>query len=189
LGGVELHDFEKPDNLALGGKQALAVKEFPGGNVSIQDMGPTYRPITWTGMFIGSDAYDRMMSIGLMRTAGSPVILETEKFTMSVMIEEFLPDVKTLNRIPFSITLRRVVDERIWKNKSSTDPLVYTAPSTPTVQTPAQIYVVKQGDTLPKIAFQLKGDPAAWEQIYLDNQSVLVNGPHNLNPGMVIKIA
>ncbi|WP_162013545.1 hypothetical protein [Desulfofarcimen acetoxidans] len=61
---------------------------------------------------MGADAYDRMMIVGLMRTAGKPVQLTTEKFTIPVMIEEFLPDYKNNRRIPFSIILRRVIDNK-----------------------------------------------------------------------------
>ena len=192
LGGFELKDFEKPDFIQLGGKQMLAIREFPGGSMSIQDFGPTYRPINWSGTFTGTDAYDRMMTIGLMRTAGKPVQLTTEKFTIPVMIEEFLPDYKTARRIPFSITVRRVVD-----NKSNQTQVVDVVDKSTTMvadsstTASSQEYIVKSGDTLSRIAANLLGDPNKWEQIYQDNQGALVNGPHKIQPGMklVINIA
>lgn len=194
LGGFELNDFEKPDLVQLGGKQSLAVREFPGGNVSIQDLGPTYRPVTWSGMFVGSDAYDRMMTIGLMRTAGNPVEFVAGKISMTVMIEEFLPDIKTERRIPFSITVRRVVDNRPGASGSGSQVVdavdsaaVQVAKDNPPVQQP-RTYVVKAGDTLSRIAANVKGNPNDWEKIYKDNQSVLVNGPHNIQPGMKLVI-
>lgn len=193
LGGLELRDFEKPDLIQFGGKQTLAVREFPGGNWSIQNFGPTYRPITWSGMFIGADAYDRMMTVGLMRTAGKPVELVTEKFTMSVIIEEFNPDYKNNRRIPFNITLRRVM-----QSQPAALPVVdavdkaatLVASQTTSVPKP-QTYTVKSGDTLSRIAANQLGNANDWEKIYADNQTVLKDGPHKIMPGMklVINIA
>jgi hypothetical protein len=193
LGGVELRDFEKPDYISRGGQQMLAVREFPGGNVSVQDLGPKYRPISWSGMFIGSDAYDRMMKIGLMRTAGNVVELVTDKFTLPVMISEFLPDIKTLTRIPFSITLQIVMDEALKSSNTLVDSVDKAADQSGNDSSAKQVktYVVKQGDTLWKIASTetTSKNPNDWEKIYQDNVSVLVNGPHLLTVGMELKIS
>jgi len=188
LGGVELRDFEKPDLIQLGGKQMLAIREFPGGSMSIQDFGPTYRPISWSGTFTGTDAYERMMTIGLMRTAGKAVLLTTEKFTIPVVIEEFLPDYKTARRIPFSITVRRVVDNS--SNQTQVVDAVDKATSLVAESTTIsnKEYIVKSGDTLSRIAANLLGDPNKWEQIYQDNQGILANGPHKIQPGMKLVI-
>jgi nucleoid-associated protein YgaU len=191
LGGLELSDFEKPSSVPLGGKQNLIVKEFPGGNVSIQNFGPTYRPISWSGTFIGSDAYDRMMKIGLMRTAGKPVELSSEKFSMLVMIEEFLPDYKTNTRIPFSITLRRMIEpppSNTSTSNSVDSVFKQVEENLPTDSGGTRTYVVQEGDTLTKIASKELSSPDDWEQIYEDNQSVLVDGPHLITPGMELKL-
>lgn len=185
LGGFELRDEEKPDFIQLGGKQMLAVRVFPGGRTSIQDFGPDYRPIQWAGFFIGSDAYDRMMSVGLMRTAGKQVEFSGDKFSMPVYIEEFFPDYKHQYRIPFTITLRRVVDDTANK---TTDLVDASNPSTDQPAATSQTYVVQQGDTLPTIAAKLTGDPNNWEQIYADNQGVLTEGPFLFDPGIELKI-
>lgn len=193
LGGMELKTFEKPDFISMGGKQQLAVREFAGGNVSIQNMGPTYRLITWGGIFQGTDAYERMMKIGLMRTAGKPINLVTDKFTMNVVIEEFYPDYKTSNRIPFSIVLRRCIDNTTsLANKDPVD-LVRASSSTTTVVSAKKSnikYIVKSGDTLQKIAKTYLKDPSKWENIYADNKGKLKDGPHILKTGaeLVIKV-
>jgi len=187
LGGFEFRDLEKPDFVQFGGKQSLAIREFPGGNLSIQDLGATYRPVTWRGVFSGADAYDRMMTVGLMRTAGKPVDLVTDKFTMPVMIEEFLPDYKNDRRIPFAITLRRLVDNRPGQTQK-TD-LVDLAADQVAVGSSEQTYTVQDGDTLSRIAANIIGDPNAWESIYLDNQDILVDGPHLIQPGMKLVIS
>lgn len=189
LGEFELKDFEKPDIIPLGGEQSLAEREFPGGNKSIQDMGPTYRPISWSGIFIGQDAYDRMMTIGLMRTAGKPIKFSTDKFSMDVMIKDFLPDYKSDRRIPFSITLTKVIDNNavVSQPADSVDRVAVDIKSQAT-EVKQQEYVVKSGDTLSRVAAQIYGDPNKWENIYQDNQSVLKNGPHRIVSGMKLVI-
>lgn len=192
LGGIELKTFEKPDFIQMGGKQMLAIREFPGGGVSIQDMGPTYRNLSWSGEFKGKDAYDRMMKIGLMRTSGKPIQLVTDKFTMNVIIEEFYPDFKTSSRIPFSISLRRVIDNS--KSIAAKDPVdLVKAPSNNVVASVKESivkHIVKNGDTLQKIAKVYFKDANKWENIYADNKPKLKDGPHKLKVGteLVIKV-
>lgn len=206
LGGVELKVFEKPDFIQMGGKQMIAKREFPGGGVSFQNMGPTYRPISWTGEFIGLDAYDRMMKIGLMRTAGKPVTLVTDKTSAPVLIEEFLPDLKTAHRIPFSITLLRVVTEnKQTKTKAQAIDQVaaafkkamakQTQQKANTPAAPAKTngklgikYTIKKGDTLTKIAANKYKNANRWTEIYENNKSVLIKGPHNIKEGWVINL-
>jgi hypothetical protein len=191
LGGIEIRDWEKPESILRGGKQMLAIREFPGGNVSIQNMGPTYRPITWSGQFIGPDAYDRMMTFGLMRTAGEQVTFSADKFSFPVVIEEFLPDYKNDRRIPFSITLRHVVDQR--KPIAGLVDAIEEA-AAPYAEADAapqeKLYVVKDGDNLSLIAATEaeSKDPNDWEKIYLANLDVLTQGPHRIFPGMELKI-
>lgn len=193
LGGIELKTFEKPDEVPLGGQQTLAINRFPGGDASIQNMGPQYRPITWTGIFIGPDAYDRMIRIGNMRTAGKQIIFETEKYSLPVVISEFLPDHKTNTRIPFSITLERVISQKGSGSSQKNDPIakavqaVAKSKPTPTQNKQAgkEKYTIQKGDTLSGIAQRKK---KKWEDIYNSNKKVLVNGPHKLTPGWVIYV-
>ena len=44
LGDVELKGFEVPEQLPLGGEQAHAVKDFPGGDRKVQRFGYHRRP-------------------------------------------------------------------------------------------------------------------------------------------------
>ncbi|OXM84609.1 LysM peptidoglycan-binding domain-containing protein [Paenibacillus rigui] len=192
LGDFEFRDFEKPNSILRGGEQMLAVRQFPGGNVSIQNMGPGYRPISWSGMFIGNDAYDRMMVVGLMRTAGAAVEFTTDKFSFPVVIKEFLPDYKSDLRIPFAITLIHIVDQRA--NSSLLIDAIDKAADSYESENPAEsqgkTYVVQEGDSLWRIAMTQteSKDPNHWEQIYQDNADVLTDGPNVLSPGMELKI-
>ena len=81
LGGMELRTTEKPDSVQHGGEQMLAVNTFPGGNVSIQNFGSTYREISWEGWFEGIDAMERMYKIGNMRQKGNAIDFVTEAYT------------------------------------------------------------------------------------------------------------
>jgi nucleoid-associated protein YgaU len=201
LGGIDLDVFEQPTSIPLGGKQMLVKRVFPGGNVSFQNLGPDYRPITWTGTFTGPDAYERMMKVGLMRTAGKPVPLVAGKLSIKVIIEEFLPDYRTDFRIPFSITMHRVVTEK--KSTKAPDKVAAAASNTKAAQAataksqPASAgnkgklgisYTIKPRDTLSKIAAVYYKDPNRWPEIYANNKSVLKNGPHNIQVGWVIKL-
>ncbi|UED70698.1 LysM peptidoglycan-binding domain-containing protein [Brevibacillus sp. HD3.3A] len=195
LGGVELRNFEKPDEANLGGETFVAIRKFPGGTRSIQFMGADYRPITWNGFFIGQDAYQRMLKIGNMRTAGKPVTFATDIFSFPVVITSFYPDVKTEHRIGFSITLERVFDEKGGgaAPKDSIDKaalaIAKKSPSTPAAST-TTTYVVQPGDTLSKIAARLKKDPNKWPEIASNpkNQQALKNGPHNLRVGVTLYV-
>ncbi|WP_027416205.1 LysM peptidoglycan-binding domain-containing protein [Aneurinibacillus terranovensis] len=195
LGGMQLKEFEKPDLSQLGGKQILAKRWFPGGEISIQNLGPDYRPITWSGTFLGKEAYNRMMYIGLMRTTGKPVRFKTSKFDIPVMIEEFLPDFKTEQRIPFSITLMRVVSSQTATKKpdavtaAANKSAVSATGQTVAVKTvKPKTYTVKPRDTLSKIAGIMLGDPDRWPEIYSKNRKVLIYGPHDIRPGWVLTL-
>lgn len=193
LGDFEFREFEKPDIILRGGEQMLAVRQFPGGNVSIQNMGPSYRPINWSGMFIGSDAYDRMMAVGLMRTSGRAVQFNTDKFSFPVMIRDFYPDYKSDLRIPFSITLVHVVDQRSGSSSllvDSVDKAADSYESQNPVEKQGKTYVVQEGDSLWRIALTQteSKDPNQWERIYQDNLDVIADGPNIIRPGMELKI-
>jgi nucleoid-associated protein YgaU len=131
-----------------------------------------------------------MMTVGLMRVAGKPVELSLDRITMKVMIEEFLPDYKNNNRIPFSITLRRVVDNRAFMQVANSidRTIVNVSGSSNEDEKKPIMYEVKSGDTLMRIAAITKGDPNEWESIYRDNQDALANGPHLIYPGMKLVI-
>ncbi|MGF9909490.1 LysM peptidoglycan-binding domain-containing protein [Brevibacillus porteri] len=193
LGGIVLHDFEKPNVANLGGESNFAIRKFPGGHRSIQFMGADYRPITWSGFFIGNDAYQRMIQIGNLRTAGKPVQFSTDLFSFPVVITTFFPDVKTERRIPFTITLERVFDDKGTGSgqADSIDRAAQAIAKTTPPSPPApKTYVVQSGDTLPKIAARIKKDPNKWPEIANNpkNQQALKNGPHNLQVGVTLYV-
>lgn len=188
---MELRTTEKPDSVQHGGGQMLAVNSFPGGNVSIQNFGSTYREISWSGWFEGSDAMERMYQIGNMRQIGKPIAFVTEAYTQLVVIEKFEPEHRTNFFIPFDITLKRVVQITKEAPKEAVDK---TAEKIKTEQEKKEIqpqqnktYTVKAGDTLSKIAREQYGDANQWDKIYQANKDIL-QSPHKIQIGQELKI-
>ena len=190
LGGMELRTTEKPDSVQHGGGQMLAVNTFPGGNVSIQNFGSTYREISWEGWFEGVDAMERMYKIGNMRQKGNAIDFVTEAYTQKVVIKDFEPDHRTNFFIPFSITLQRVVQITKQTPKEAVDKTAETIKMENQKEQKTEnekSYTVKAGDTLSKIAKNQYGNANDWDKIYQANKDILTS-PHKIQIGQVIKI-
>ncbi len=189
LGGLELRPEEQPDSVPLGGEQSLYLEEFPGGNVGMQNMGPRFREITWSGWFEGVDAYDRMLKIEKMRQEGKVVEFQTEKYTLSVAIKSFTPDHRKNEFIPFSITLKHIFSREKIQSKDTVDTVAESQKKNmPDSSGKSQTYTVVSGDTLSKIALRFLGNANKYTQIYNDNRAVLKYGPHKIYPGMQLVI-
>ena len=186
LGNMVLRTTEKPDSVQHGGGQMLAINTFPGGNVSIQNFGSTYREISWEGWFEGADAMERMVQIGNMRQKGEVIDFVTEAYTQKVVIQEFQPEHRTNFFIPFSITLQRVVQITKPTPKEAVDK---TAEDIKTEEeknkqqnTESKSYTVKAGDTLSKIAKNQYGNANDWDKIYQANKDKIAS-PHKIQIG------
>lgn len=190
LGDMELRDTEKPDTVQHGGGQMLAVNEFPSGNVSIQNFGSTYRDITWEGWFEGSDAMDRMYQIGNMRQKCKPILFVTEKYTCNVVIAEFNAEHRTNNFIPFSITLKRLIQAVHEAEKDTVDKVSEELKENQKVTKDSNTkkYTVKSGDNLSKIAKNFYGNANDWDKIYQANKDTLTKGSHLIYPGQELTI-
>ncbi len=188
LGNMVLRTTEKPDSVQHGGGQMLAVNTFPGGNVSIQNFGSTYRDISWEGWFEGVDAMERMVQIGNMRQKGEPIVFRTENYAQNVIIEEFHPEHRTNFFIPFSITLKRIVQITKPTPKEAVDKTAeQIKQEQQNEENKEKSYTVKAGDTLSKIAKNVYGNANEWDKIYQANQEIL-QSPHKIQIGQVIKI-
>ena len=188
LGNMVLRTTEKPDSVQHGGGQMLAVNTFPGGNVSIQNFGSTYRDISWEGWFEGVDAMERMVQIGNMRQKGEPIVFRTENYAQTVIIEEFHPEHRTNFFIPFSITLKRIVQITKPTTKEAVDKTAeQIKQEQQNEENKEKSYTVKAGDTLSKIAKNVYGNANEWDKIYQANQEIL-QSPHKIQIGQVIKI-
>jgi nucleoid-associated protein YgaU len=56
------------------------------------------------------------------------------------------------------------------------------------MQTQAQTYTVKSGDSLSKIAKQFYGDAQKWHRIYEANKDIIGSNPDMIHPGQTFKI-
>ena len=183
LGNMVLRTTEKPDSVQHGGGQMLAVNTFPGGNVSIQNFGSTYRDIRWEGWFEGVDAMERMVQIGNMRQKGEPIVFRTENYAQNVIIEEFHPEHRTNFFIPFSITLKRIVQITKPTPKEAVDKTAeQIKQEQQNEENKEKSYTVKAGDTLSKIAKNVYGNANEWDKIYQANQEIL-QSPHKIQIG------
>lgn len=190
LGDMELRDTEKPDTVQHGGGQMLAVNEFPSGNVSIQNFGSTYRDITWEGWFEGIDAMDRMYQIGNMRQKCKPILFVTEKYTCNVVIAEFNAEHRTNNYIPFSITLKRIIQAVSENQKDTVDKISEEIKENQKniEVVKSEKYIVKKGDNLSRIAKSFYGNPNEYDKIYQANKDILTSGSHLIFEGQELTI-
>lgn len=188
---MELRTEEKPDTIPLGGEQSLAVEQFPGGNVSVQNFGAGFREISWSGWFEGTDAFERMEQIEAMRTKGEKIVLETEKYSLDVVIKSFQPEHKKNFYIPFSLTLIRVIDHDSGSKDTvdkAAEAIKREEAESGMTEEKEETYTVKSGDTLSKIALKFLGNANAYDKIYQDNKAILTKGPHKIYPGQVLVI-
>lgn len=88
LGPVEFAGLESPAEIQFGGRQRLAIHQFPGGGRTIDCLGSEDGPIQWTGILSGSNAYDRIRLLDGLRIAGAPVRLCWGNLTYTVIISE-----------------------------------------------------------------------------------------------------
>lgn len=191
LGDFELRPSEQPDTIQMGGGSMLAVKQFPGGNVSIQNFGPLYDDISWEGWFEGPDAKQRMYTIGNMRQKGDPIVFSTDCLSNNVIISEFKCNMKCDTRIPFSIVLKRIITLKAPPDpKENVDKIAEKVVEEAQQESPPQNvieYVVKKGDCLWNIAGAELGDASRWGEIFEDNKDI-IKPPNIIQTGQKLVI-
>lgn len=111
LGGVDFQDFEVPDSIKAGGKQALSVHKYPGGIRTVDTSGPDDNPIAWSGTFLDGNAELRCQQLDTMRRQGSVVPVTWSSYSYLVIVESFDWDFKRFYQIPYSISLTVAQDQ------------------------------------------------------------------------------
>lgn len=111
LGPVLFQDFELPEGIVWGGKQALAVHRLPGGTRVIDAMGRDDCLISWSGVFSGSNAHYRAQAIDLLRADGGAWPLTWDTFFYTVIISDFTAEYRQPNWIPYRLTCTVLRDE------------------------------------------------------------------------------
>lgn len=105
LGGVAFRDFEIPQAIEFGGRQALAVHELVGGGRVIDVLGAAAGAIRFAGTFSGPDAEVRAQLLDAARTAGATLPLVWSGFAYEVVIADFTAVYQKPWWIPFEIEL------------------------------------------------------------------------------------
>jgi hypothetical protein len=112
LGGVVFQDFGIPETINSGGDQMLAVHKMPGGNRTIDAMGPDDGEIRWSGRFRGSNAETRALLLDFMRRQGQQQLLTYSLHRYQVIISKFEADFEYGGlEIPYKIACAVVLDE------------------------------------------------------------------------------
>jgi hypothetical protein len=110
LGGVVLVDFEIPQQITWGGTQRIAAHLLPGGERIFDIMGREEEPISWTGIFLGSNAVQKAIQWDTMRARGSVQPLQFGTLSYQVVIESFSADYKQRWHIPYKISCKVLRD-------------------------------------------------------------------------------
>ncbi len=111
LGPVLFAGFEIPPFLSFGGAQRLAVHRLPGGARVIDAMGRDDATISWSGIFTGAAASERVLLLDTLRGAGLTLPLSWDVFFHSVVISEFTAEYQAGWWIPYRIACTVVQDE------------------------------------------------------------------------------
>jgi hypothetical protein len=110
LGDVELQGFEVPELVPLGGDQAHAVKDFPGGDRQVQSFGYHRRPLTWSGLLVGPEALKRHQALEALCDAGQAVLWSFGNQLADVLVTRYHPDLLDRYEIHYSLEMVVVLD-------------------------------------------------------------------------------
>ncbi len=98
-------DLEIPSDITgIGTQQQIAVHKMIGGARQLDAMGVDYPPITWSALFFGDGATDRVLQLKALAAAGQPLTLTWHAFNYTVIIKSFDPDERRQFEIPYRIT-------------------------------------------------------------------------------------
>ncbi|OYV50750.1 MAG: hypothetical protein B7X10_01115 [Burkholderiales bacterium 21-58-4] len=102
---------EVPEHLPFGGAQMLKRHQMIGGKRIVDSMGPSDKPLMWSGWFLYASAPSRARFLDSLRREGSVCTLTWDDFIYTVKIASFEADYQKPFKIPYSITLEVIRDE------------------------------------------------------------------------------
>jgi hypothetical protein len=136
LDSITFQGFEIPEQITLGGAQALVVHKLPGGDKVVQSMGREDDSIPWSGMFLGSDALDRARAVDTLRIQGVAVFFSFMTFNYSVKVKKFTFTVEAFYRVLYTIELEVIQDftqQNYSSQQASVTDAIYTDSSSAVV--------------------------------------------------------
>jgi hypothetical protein len=130
LGQFPFNDFEIPSSIHFGGDQRLAVRKLVGGARVIDAMGPDPISPSWSGVFLGTYAMSRALTLKAMADGGQQYPLNWDQLSYQVIIQSFVCDFQKPFVVPYHISCMVVTDGTKPGNNSSpsvTDDIVSDA--------------------------------------------------------------
>lgn len=104
LGGEIFVDFEVPQQIRqIGGHQAIAQHDFPGGIRTQRTFGAFPAAIEWSGLFTGTGALARMRQVDRLRVAGQEVALVYGGTTLLGVVSDFSGEPRHQWLVPYRI--------------------------------------------------------------------------------------
>lgn len=105
LGPFVFDGFAVPEKLPAGGRQHLVVHKMPGGSRTIDAMGPDDIDRAWSGTMWGAAALSDALTLDALRRSGEPLPYSNGVEARSVVILEFLYEVRKFQCVEYSIIL------------------------------------------------------------------------------------
>jgi LysM repeat protein len=125
LGSVNFSVDDLPAEVKLGGTQALAIRQYPGGGLDVQSMGAFDDVISWNATFTYGGSADssgiaailaptastdsaitRALKLNAVRVQGQPVTLKIGTMSQPVVISKFSFSYANDYYVPYSIELQ-----------------------------------------------------------------------------------
>ena len=103
LGPVVFSGFEVPEQVALGGKQLLAIHRLVGGGRVVDAMGADDADVAWSGILTGADAPERLRLLEGLRRDGEAVELAWAGYRYTVVVRELQARVTGPYLVPYRL--------------------------------------------------------------------------------------
>lgn len=173
IGSVVFADFEVPESLeSLGTKQAHKKREFPGGTITIRNLGAFPLPLSWRGYLTGPTAFDRMAELQRLAATGQSVKLAYGRVAWQGEVIEFDARPRHEFLIPYTIHFEPTKD----LSGIGTVPAGQPSPESQ-LSTQQGALVGQQGGGTSALDPSAGGSstPTTWEQLTPDKQSAITS--------------
>lgn len=190
LGSFTFDIDDYPSELPTGGSSLISLKQFPGGQQTVQNFGAFDDEIVLSGTFMYSGALTKANSIDKMWRAGNAVELVVSGLKPRwVFINSFKPNYKNDYEIDYEIHLNPMsysdpnkilyTHETVSSSSSSSSTTPKPSPK------PQRTYVVKRGDCLWKISLKYYRTGTKYMTIAKANH---IKHPNLIYPGQKLVI-
>ena len=108
VGDFTFEYFEIPEFIKFGGPFRAVVHKQPGGARQIDSMGPDPGPISWEGIMLTADGWERAQTLYAMYEAGDKVTVIWNAWARDVLITDLKIRYRANNYVEYSIELTEV---------------------------------------------------------------------------------